>query len=84
MAYDVITPNFRRNPQFVEVELSPDLTDAQLATLANLITMTPGTLSVKVADDRSTLIVHAMFVDDLNELKRSFKEDYERRVCRVF
>lgn len=42
--------------------------------VANLISLTPGTLSLDVSDDRRVLYIHAMFLDDEDELRRSLKE----------
>lgn len=35
--------------------------DAEIATLANLVTLTPGTLSLHVSEDRDQLYVHILF-----------------------
>jgi len=58
-------------------------TDVEIALLANLITMTPGSLSVDVADDRSVIYVHSMFAEDPDELRRQIKADLERRVLEL-
>lgn len=82
VAYDVITPAANRSPALIAVPL--DLTnDAQITILANLITLTPGTLSLDIADDRKTLYIHAMFVDDAEQFRREIKEGFERRVLEV-
>ncbi len=57
--------------------------DAQIMLLANLITLTPGTLSLDVSTDRKTLYVHSMRVDDLESFRRSIKEGFEKRVQEV-
>ena len=46
--------------------------DTDIALLANLISLTPGTLSVDVADDKRFLYVHALLRrgDDVDELER--------------
>ena len=41
-------------------------TDAQITLLANMITLTPGTLSVDVSADRKTLYVHAIDSDPVD------------------
>jgi multicomponent Na+:H+ antiporter subunit E len=38
--------------------------DFQITLLANLITLTPGTLSVDVSDNRKTLYIHSVHVPD--------------------
>jgi multicomponent Na+:H+ antiporter subunit E len=83
VARDVVTPGrgYRR-PAFVAVPLDVK-TDFQITLLANLITLTPGTLSMDVSDDRSTLYIHAMFVDDPQAFRREIKEGFERRVLEL-
>jgi multicomponent Na+:H+ antiporter subunit E len=83
VAYDVLKPRFTMRPAVIAVPL--DLTsDAQITILANLISLTPGTLSVDVAEDRSCLYVHAMYGDDAEALRRGIKRSYERRIREVF
>ena len=48
--------------------------------LANLITMTPGTLSLDISPDRKTLYVHAMYIRDPEALRRDIQENFEPRV----
>jgi multicomponent K+:H+ antiporter subunit E len=53
----------RITPRFVWVPLS--LRDRHaIVTLAGIVTMTPGTLSADLSDDRRHLLVHAFDVDD--------------------
>ena len=71
------------SPGIVAVPL--DLTsDAGITVLANLITLTPGTLSLDVSPDRRTLWVHALDVADPDAFRREVKEGFERRVKEVF
>jgi len=48
--------------------------------LANLISLTPGSLSLDVSPDGKTLYVHAMFADDPDETRRRIKTGFERLV----
>jgi multicomponent Na+:H+ antiporter subunit E len=82
VAYDVITPTLHARPAVVAIPLDAE-TPAEITLLANLITMTPGTLSLDVSDDRKTLYVHAMYVDDPEVLRRSIKNGLERRVLEL-
>jgi multicomponent Na+:H+ antiporter subunit E len=83
VAHDVLTPRHHMTPGIVAVPL--ELTsDLQITLLASLITLTPGTLSLHIADDRRTLYVHAMYIDDPEELVREIKEGFEQRVMEVF
>jgi multicomponent Na+:H+ antiporter subunit E len=82
VAYDVVTPGYRMRPAVVAVPLECR-SEGEITLLANLITMTPGTLALDVSDDHSVLFVHAMFVRDPDELRRSIKEGLERRVLEL-
>ncbi len=79
VAWDVLTPMHKSRPAIVAVPL--DITNpTQIAVLANLISLTPGSLSLDVSRDRKTLYVHGMFVDDPEEFKSRIKTGFERRV----
>jgi multicomponent Na+:H+ antiporter subunit E len=82
VAWDVVTPRAYRRPGVVAVPLDA-ATDLEITLLANLVTLTPGTLSLDVSEDRTTLYVHAMFVDDPDALRRAIKDGFERRVLEL-
>ncbi len=82
VAWDVLTPKAYRRPGVVAVPLDAK-TDAEITLLANLVTLTPGSLSLDVSPDRRTLFVHAMFVDDPEEFRRDIKQGFERRVLEL-
>jgi multicomponent Na+:H+ antiporter subunit E len=84
VAVDVLTPAHRMNPGVIAVPL--DATgDAEITFLANTISLTPGTLSLDVSQDRKTLYIHAMYIrgGDIEAEKRAIKEDVEQRVRRA-
>ena len=58
-------------------------TDLEITMFANLITLTPGTLSLDVSEDRSTLYVHSMFVEDAASFRKALKEQMEKRLLEV-
>ncbi len=79
VAWDVITPGHGSRPGIIAVPL--DLEEPiQITVLANLISLTPGSLSLDVSPDRTTLYVHEMFVDDPDATRRRIKEGFERLV----
>ena len=63
VSWDVLHPRPRLRPVLVRVPVG-DITPRQLLLLANLVTMTPGTLTVDVADDATILIVHGLYDAD--------------------
>jgi multicomponent Na+:H+ antiporter subunit E len=80
VAIAVLGPRRRMSPAIVAVPLDAR-TDAEITLFANLVTLTPGTLSVDVSADRRVLYVHALWFDgDAEALRRSIKDGFERRV----
>lgn len=82
VAYSVIFPEQIR-PGIVAIPLDIK-SDSEITLLANMITLTPGTLSLDVSNDRTVLYVHGMHVDDLESFRRDIKEGFERRVQEAF
>ena len=58
--------------------------DFEITMLANLITLTPGTLSVDVSDDRRTLYIHALDVPDPDALRRDIADGFEAKIMEAF
>ena len=79
VAIDVVTPGHRSRPAILEMPLDVK-TDAGILLVTNLISLTPGTLSLDVSEDRRTLRFHAMFADDPEKLKAGLKQGIERLV----
>lgn len=75
----VLAPKLDLKPGIVAIPL--DLkSDEGITTLANLITLTPGTVTLDVSSDRKTLYIHAFDASDPEALRRDTKANYERRV----
>ena len=83
VAYDVITPKHHMRPAFIELDLK-GMSDRQILFAANLITMTPGTLSLDVCEKTQHLKVHGMYVEDPDSAARDMETQILRRVRNVF
>jgi len=81
----VLRPDLKSvlKPAIVAVPLTVK-SDAEITLLANLITLTPGTLSVDVSKDRSVLYVHALTLDDADALIADIANGFEKRIKEVF
>jgi multicomponent Na+:H+ antiporter subunit E len=77
--WDVVTPRHRARPAIIDMPLDVQ-TDAGILLVTNLISLTPGTLSIDVSEDRKTLKVHAMFADDPDAVRRALKSGMEKWV----
>jgi multicomponent Na+:H+ antiporter subunit E len=85
VAIVVVTPDLKSalRPAIVAVPLTVK-SDAEITLLANLITLTPGTLSVDVSDDRSLLYVHVLTLSTREALIADIAAGFETKVKEVF
>ncbi|MEP3280168.1 MAG: Na+/H+ antiporter subunit E [Stappiaceae bacterium] len=79
----VISPTIVLRPGIIAYPLTVDR-DFEITMLANLITLTPGTLSVDVSEDRKTLFVHCIDVPDPDETITEIRDSFERRILEAF
>lgn len=79
----VLSPKMDLKPGIFAYPLKVDR-DFEITLLANLITLTPGTLSVDVSDDRRTLYVHAIDCSDVEATRRDIAEGFERKIMEAF
>lgn len=82
VAWLVVQPKLRIQPAVIAYPLTVT-TDAQITLLANMITLTPGTLSVDVSDDRKTLFVHSIDMQSKDALVGDIAAGFETAVLRV-
>ena len=82
ITYDVLTPTPYMNPAVIGVPLDVE-TDAEIAMLAIVVTLTPGSLALDVSSDRKTLYVHAMYMTDPETVRRDIKRGFERRILEL-
>ncbi len=82
VAYDIITPKDYMKPGIIAFPLDAK-TNLEITLFANLITLTPGTLSLDVSSDRKTLYVHGLYVKDAESFRKELKEGLEKRLLEV-
>jgi multicomponent Na+:H+ antiporter subunit E len=83
VAHDVLTPTHYMRPGVIAILLEME-SDEEITLVANLISLTPGTLSLDVSADKRTLYIHAMYIDDedLDVFRQKIKR-FERKVLEV-
>ena len=79
----IVLSGRKLSPAIVAYPLSVT-TDPEITLLANMITLTPGTLSVDVTDDRTVLFVHAIDAPDPDDVIAGIKKSFEQRIAKVF
>ena len=78
----VLAPRRRNRPAIVAVPVDAR-TDWGVALFAYLVSLTPGSTCLHVADDRRTLFVHFLDAPDPAARAAGVKQLYERRIRRM-
>lgn len=82
IAWHIVTPSSFFKPGVLAVPLEP-MSEVEVAVLANIVTLTPGSFTVDVSRDRSVLYVHMMDIDDIEAARQSIKDQYEKPLLEV-
>ncbi|MCB0417920.1 MAG: Na+/H+ antiporter subunit E [Bdellovibrionaceae bacterium] len=82
IAWDVVTRKDYSKPGVIDVPLDA-VTDVEIALIANLVTFSPGSMVVGLSEDRKTMRVHVMFLDDPKAEIQTIKAKLEARVLEV-
>lgn len=82
VAIIVLSPGRKLEPAIIAFPLSVE-SDAEITLLANMITLTPGTLSMDVSDDRSILYIHSIHAPDPASVISDIKGSFEAQIIRV-
>lgn len=78
-----LSPRLSLRPAVVAVPLT--LTrDFEITLLANLVTLTPGTLSIDLSEDRSRLFVHCLDAPDPDAVAADIRAGFERAISEAF
>jgi len=83
VARRILGPEAAIRPRFIWLPL--DIRDPHgIVALAGIITMTPGTLSSDISDDRRWLLIHAFNAGDEAALIADIKTRYEAPLRKIF
>jgi multicomponent Na+:H+ antiporter subunit E len=82
VVWDVLTPTHLSEPDIIHYPLDAK-SDLEIMLLANMISMTPGSLTLDISEDRAYLIVHAMFARDKEAVIAELKFGLEKRLLEV-
>jgi multicomponent Na+:H+ antiporter subunit E len=78
----VLRPQLNIKPGIVALPLDVR-SDAEITLLSNLITLTPGSLSLELSHNQQILYVHGIYVDDEQEFIRKVKTGLEARTLEI-
>ena len=83
MALQVLGPERRITPGFIWLPL--DIRNIHgIAALTSIITLTPGTVSSALSEDRRYLLVHVLNLSDPDAVIEHIKRRYEKPLMEIF
>ena len=84
ISWEIITPKLSMQPGVIAYPLMAQ-SDLEITILANLISLTPGTLSLEVSDDRKILYFHALYINggDIEAVINDIKYGFEKKLLEI-
>jgi len=83
VAKEIITPGYQMTPRFIRYPIA-GLTELQTTSLANAITLTPGTLTADISDDNRYLYIHCMYAKDTHLAIQELDELRDKMLKELF
>jgi len=77
----ILAPKMNTRAEFIEFSLEVQ-SSAGLLLLSNLVSMTPGTLSVDISKNKKTLLVHALLIHE-NQNTAASIYSLQKRILRL-
>ena len=78
----VLAPKLKIRPGFVAIPMDAD-TDFEVTCLANSITLTPGTITVHLPQERHVIVIHALDItEDPQAVRDSVKTVLEANILK--
>lgn len=82
VALKVIGPITKLQPGFIAVKLEIT-SDLGITLLASTVSLTPGTVSAEISEDKQWLYIHTLHLEDEQALIDSIKQRYEQPLMEI-
>jgi len=82
VAYDVMTPKYFVRPGVVRYPLNAK-TEMEINLLSTMISLTPGTLILDISEDKKSMYIHVMYLNDPETFVHEMKTGLERRLLEI-
>lgn len=77
VAYDILTPKILAKPAFLEVPVKLK-SNLGILMFSNLLSMTPGTLSIDISKDKKRILVHVLYHSTDELMQKDFDAMQEK------
>jgi multisubunit Na+/H+ antiporter MnhE subunit len=77
IAWDILTPKMHTKPAFMEIPVTLK-SDLGLLLFSNLLSMTPGTMSMDISPNKKTVLVHVLYYSTDDIMLKDFNRIQEK------
>ncbi|MBN2611659.1 MAG: Na+/H+ antiporter subunit E [Bacteroidales bacterium] len=81
IAWEILTPKMDIKPGFITAPLKIS-TDFELLLLSNLVSMTPGSLSIHISEDKKQILIHVLYKNNEDNLLKEIDE-FQKKIGRI-
>ncbi|HUH51816.1 MAG TPA: Na+/H+ antiporter subunit E [Flavobacterium sp.] len=82
VAREIITPELNMTPGVIAYEHNLK-SDFEITMLTNLIALTPGTMVLKISEDKKILYIHGLYLKDREKFVHKIKNDLEKKLIEI-
>ncbi|WP_133127390.1 Na+/H+ antiporter subunit E [Legionella nagasakiensis] len=79
----VLLPRYKWQPALIDFPLSCTK-NTQITFLANVVSLTPGTLALEISADQKNMLLHIMFFSNKQHLIERIKQKFEQPIMEIW
>lgn len=82
VAREIMTPKLYMTPGIIAYEHQL-VTDFEITMMTNLIALTPGTMVLKISNDKKILYIHGLYVQDKEKFIEKMRNGLEKKLIEI-
>ncbi|MDX9705287.1 MAG: Na+/H+ antiporter subunit E [Weeksellaceae bacterium] len=79
---EIMTPDFNMTPGIIAFEHNLK-TDFEITMITNFIALTPGTMVLKISDDKKILYIHGLYIKDKEKFIEKMRNGLEKKLIEI-
>ncbi len=79
---EIFTPKFKMSPGIIAYEHRLN-NDFEITMLVNVIALTPGTMVLRISDDKTLIYIHSLYMADKNKFTNRLRNGLEKKLIEI-
>ena len=79
---EIMTPKLNMQPGIIAYKHNL-ISDFEITMLVNIIALTPGTMVLKISDNKSIIYIHSLYLSDKEKFKERLKNGLEKKLIQI-